>query len=223
MKLRRYTIGIIIYLLQAVLVFNNAHGYSTNQLTYDSDYFVRPVAETTGLVYSGRYYPQQRDSSWKWIALDEYNSLRFQGAVIIYRYDCSNFQQSGNPKHHHHHSSFSGRRRLVLTLESWRIDAHQSFRRPLCSGYRYIARPRLKKLSLRRGSIRYTIYYRGHAEIHEDKKTEHPVKPKPKPKRKRKQLEQHSRKRSHTKNEKFEPRDRKKERRRPQCGVSAHQ
>ncbi len=221
MKLR-YTIGIVVCVLQAVLVLN-AHSHNS-QLRHhqDSDYFVRPIEKTSGLVYAGQFHPKNSDH-WKWIALGEH-SVRYRGKVLvfIYRY-CSDFQHRGNPKHHR---NASGRRRLLI-LESWRIDTHPSFFRSLCSCSKCIARPRLKKLSLHSGSLHYVIYYRGHAEIHEDKKTEHPVQPKtnakPKSKRKMKQLEQHSRKRSHTKKEKFEPRNRKKERRRPRCGVSSHQ
>ena len=221
MKCRIYTIGIVVCVLQAVLVLN-AHSHSISQLTHhDSDYFVRPVEETIGLVYSGRYYPQQPDS-WKWITIGEYG-LRYRGKILIYRY-CSDFQHRGHPKHHH---NASGRHRW-LTFESWRVNTHPSFRRPLWSCYRYTARPQLKKMSLRSGSIHYVIYYRGHVEIHKDEKTEHLVKPKTntksKPKPKMERLEQHSQKPSRAKNRKVdESRNRKKERHRPRCGVSSHQ
>ena len=212
MHLRYTTIGIVVCLLQAAVLLN-ANSHSPNQ---DSDYFVGPIEnieKTSGLVYVGRYHPQQHPDNWKWITLGEY-SVRYRGKVIIFIYrDYSDFQRRRKPTHHH-------RNAFGLTLESWRIDT-----RPLCNCYKCIAaRPRLQKLSLHRDSLHYVIYYRGHVELH-------PVKPKtnakPKPNRKVKQLEEHSRK-SHTRNEKreFEPRNRKsqrkKERRRP-CGVSSHQ
>lgn len=214
-------------LLQAILVFN-AHSHSS-QFTHpqdsdyfvrpiqDSDYFVHPIKETTGLVYSGRYhYPKHLDN-WKWVSLGTY-SVRYRGKILIYRYCSEYVQHRGHPQHHR---SASGRRRV--TLESWRIDTHSSFLRPLCSCYRCVALSGFKKLNFQSGSIHYVIYYSGHAEIHKDEKTER-VKPKTsvKPKPKMKQLEQHSRKRSRTKNAQAEPRNRKEERRRPRCGISSH-
>ena len=199
-------------LLQAVLI-SYAHSHSSQ--FQDSDYFVRPET-TTGLIYSGRHYYPKHLGSWKWINLSEDHSVRYRGKVIIYRYHCPEYLQ--------HRRSTSGSRRLTLA-QSWRIDTPTVYLRPLCSCYKCIARPRLKKLIVQSGCLQYiyVIYYSGEAEIHKDEKPEHRVKPKakakPKPKPKMKPLEQHSRKRSRQ----FEPRNRKKEHRRPpRCGVSSH-
>lgn len=220
MKFTRLGGTVFCVLLQAILAFN-AHSHSS-QLTEDSDYLVLSFKETTGLVYSGRYYPRQPDN-WKWITLDEYNSVRYRGKLLIYRYCSEYFQHRGHPNHHY---NSSGRR--TLTLESRRVYTHQLPRRPLCSSYRYIPLQRFQKLSLRHGSIHYVIYYTGKVEFHKneksDRKSENCVKPKTRVKRK--QLEQHSRKRSCEKKGKFEPRkpEREKERSRPRrcCGVPSH-
>lgn len=222
MKCRIYTIGIAVCILQAVLVLN-AHSHNISQLIHqdsDSDYFVRPIEQTTGLVYAGQYHPKDPDN-WKWITLGKYG-IRYRGKILIYRY-CADFQHRGHPKHHHRDAS--GRHRW-LTFESWRVNTHPSSPRPLCSCYRWTTRSQLKKMSLRNGSIHYVIYYRGHAEIHKDEKTEHLVKPKtkPKPKRKMEQLEHHNQKPPRAKSGKVdESHNRKKERRRPpRCRVSSH-
>lgn len=218
--MRRYAIGIVFcMLLQAVLVLN-VHSHHSHQLTHypDSDYFVRPVKQTAGLVYNRRDPYRRHTDNWKWIALGEHY-IRYQGQIHIHRY-CS-VQHRKQPKHYR---GAPGKCRLALTLESWRIDVHPA--RPLCSCYRCITLPQFKKVSLRSGSMLYVIYYSGHVEIHKDQKTEHRVKPKmnAKPKQKMKRLEQHSRKRSrrNTKNAQSETRNRKEQRRRPQCGVSFH-
>lgn len=202
MMFTRLTIALCA-LIQAIVVFN-AHSYSS-QLPHhqdndyfvrpiqDSDYFVYPIKETVGFVYSGRYHYSKHLDNWKWISFGGY-SVRYQGKIIrIYRY-CSD-QHNGHRKHHRR---VSGKHRWTLAqpwrAQSWRIDTPPSFLRPLCSCYRCIVAPRLKKLSLRSGSIHYVIYYSGHAEIHKDEETEHRVKPKPKTE----QLEQHSGKRPRT-------------------------
>ena len=215
--LSKHLLGIAICILQAILILN-AHSHSISQLTHhDSDYFVRPVEQTTGLVYAGQYHHPKHPDNWKWITLGEY-AIRYRGQILIYRY-CADFQHRGHPKHHHRDAS--GRHRW-LTFESWRVNTHPSSPRPLCSCYRWTTRSQLKKMSLRNGSSHYIIYYRGDAEIHkdEDEKTEHQTNAQPKPKRKLKRFEPHSRTRS--RNEKFERnRKEKHHRSRLRCGISS--
>ena len=219
MKLRSYTIGIVVCLLQAVVLFD-AHSHSVSPLTHhDSDVLVQPVENTTGLIYSGRfYYPQQPDN-WKWIALGEDGNVRYRGKLLIFRY----ISVPRNPCEASGGYSRVNTLGRIDTLRSTRLT-HRASVRLSCSCYRYTL-SRWQRLDFRSRTSRYIIYYRGEVEIHSNdgktlkqrRKPEHRVKSKQQPNR-----QPLRRVKKETKQERVKGRKPVKQRRRARCGVSSH-